>query len=53
MKCDYCDEYVQEGDQKYAPDNLPDDIPWDGDEMLYHSWCFEEVIHEWRVESQP
>ena len=27
MKCEYCDEHVQEGDQKYIPDDLPGDIP--------------------------
>ena len=55
MKCDYCEEHIQEGDLKVAPDDLPDDIPWKDSwgAMFHHRWCFEEVVHEWRVENQP
>ena len=55
MRCDYCEEHIQEGDLKVAPDDLPDDIPWKDSwgAMFHHRWCFEEVIHEWRVENQP
>lgn len=53
MRCEYCEEHIQEGDQKYAPDNLPDDIPWDGGEMLYHFWCMEQIVQDWREENRP
>lgn len=55
MRCEYCEEHIQEGDQKVVPDDLPDDIPWKDswDEMWHHRWCFEEVVHEWRQENRP
>jgi hypothetical protein len=53
--CDYCDEGIQEGDLKAAPDHLPDDIPWKktDDTMRFHYWCFDEFVHDARDELRP
>jgi hypothetical protein len=53
--CDYCDEGIQEGDLKVAPDDLPDDIPWGktDDTMQFHRGCFEEFVHDAREELLP
>jgi hypothetical protein len=51
--CEYCNEGIfDDKDRKCAPDNLPDDIPWQDnwDVMYYHSWCFEDVIADERSE---
>lgn len=52
--CEYCEEYIREGELKIIPDDLPDDIPiWkatDGSAYSYHSWCFEEVMSDLRHE---
>ena len=51
MKCEYCSEHIQQGDQKYIPDDLPDDIPdRNYSTTLYHYWCLEEVVDEERRE---
>ena len=50
--CEYCNDYILEGDQKILPDDLPDDIPDCGYDVLrYHSWCFEKVVDEERSEN--
>ena len=49
--CEYCNDYiVSDEDRKILPDDLPDDLPYDGDVMVYHSWCFEEVVADYRRE---
>ena len=49
--CEYCNDYILEGDLKILPDDLPDDIPDRGYSVCrYHSWCFEEVVDEERRE---
>ena len=51
--CEYCSETIYyDEDNKVFPDDLPDDIrvsdAWDF--MYYHSWCFKEVVHDYRSE---
>ena len=49
--CEYCSDHIaSDEDRKLLPDDLPDDLPYDGDVMAYHSWCFEEVVHDYRFE---
>jgi hypothetical protein len=49
--CEYCNDYILEGDQKILPDDLPDDILDRGyDVCRYHSWCFKNVVADERQE---
>ena len=48
--CEYCNDYIHPEDAKLLPDDLPDDLPYDGDVMVYHSWCFEDVVSDYRME---
>lgn len=52
--CDYCDDGIQDGDLRVAPDDLPDDIPWkENDTMQFHRGCFEEFVYDAREELRP
>lgn len=52
--CEYCGEFLHPDyhDVRYAPDDLPDDIPWrdSWDVETYHTWCFESVVDDERRE---
>lgn len=53
MRCEYCSSGIHSSeDVKTAPDDLPDDIPWNDswDTMHYHRWCFEQVVDDERRE---
>ena len=52
--CDYCDDGIQDGDLRVAPDDLPVDIPWkENDTMQFHRGCFEEFVYDAREELRP
>jgi hypothetical protein len=47
--CEWCcDPIYHDDDCKHWPDDLPDHIPVPdkSDDMTYHRWCFEDVVHE-------